>query len=82
MAAKIGTARLDSGDILSAEVCLGDTAVHLHGAHGCHKHHAIRGQPRLAALDIHELFSTEIGAKARLCHHVIGQFKGRCRRDD
>ena len=52
-------------------------AVKFEGADGCDDHHRGRPQSGLAALDVDELFCAEVGAEARLRHHVVGQFQRR-----
>ena len=75
--AKVRTPLNHGINIFFAQIGLGDTAVHLHRADRCHDHHRIRRNPGLAAFDVHELFSAQISAKARFCHHIIRQLQRR-----
>ena len=75
VAPKVGAAFFDGADVLFPQIGLCDAAVHLHGPHGCNQNDAIGRQTRLAALDVHELFGTQIGAEASFGHNVIRQFQ-------
>src|ERR1019366_1476928 len=45
------------------------------GADGRDDHHRLRAKARFAAFDVDEFLGAEIGAKARLGHYIIGEFK-------
>jgi hypothetical protein len=72
--AEIGAALLDRLDVLLAEVFLLDAAIHLHGAHGGDDDRGRRLQAGLAALDVEELFRTEIGAETGFGDDIVGKF--------
>ena len=82
MAAKVRAAGLHRVDVFSAQIGLGHAAVHLHRAHGGHDHDTGRCKPRLAAFDVQEFFSPQIGPKSGFGHHVICQFQRGGRRND
>ena len=73
---QVGQALFQCLHILLGEVCLGDAAVILEGTDGGYQHHSRRCQPRHAALDVHELFSTQVGAEACLGDAVVCQLQG------
>src|SRR6056297_3101134 len=73
VATEVGAALVHGLHVLLAEIGLGHTAVHLHGADRGYKHDAVRREARLAALDVHELLGPEIGAEARFRHNIVGQ---------
>ena len=77
VAAEIGAALLHRLDVLLAEVLLLDAAVHLHGAHRGDDHRRGRLQAGLAAFDVEEFFSAEIGAEAGLGHDIVGELQRR-----
>ena len=64
------------GDVLGRELRLGHAAVVLQGPDSSHHHHAGRGQPRHAALDVQELLSPQVRAEPGLGDAVIPQLQG------
>ena len=77
MSSKVRAAILNSRDILGPQISLADAAVHLHRAYRGNQHNRLWRNTGLAALDVHELFGSEIGTKASFGHHIIGQFQCR-----
>ena len=62
-------------EILLLEVVLGHAAMHLERADGGDDHHAIRLEAGFAAFDVEEFLGAEIGAEARLGHHIVGELE-------
>ena len=60
-------------EVFGLEVLLLDPAMHLERADGGDQHHAVGGEAGLAALDVDEFLAAEVGAEARLGHHVVGE---------
>jgi len=56
--------------------------VHLQGAHGAGDDHAARREPAVAADDVHELLGAQVGGKAALGDHVVGELHGHLVGDD
>ena len=74
VAAEIGAAFLHRLDVLLTEIFLLDAAVHLHRPHRRDDDCRGRLQAGLAALDVEEFFSAEIGAEAGFGHDIVGEF--------
>ena len=72
---EIGHAGFERLEVLLLEVLLLDAAVHLERADGGDQHRAVGREPGLAALDVEELLAAEIGAEARLGHHVVAELE-------
>ena len=75
MPQQIGQPLFQSFRIFLPQTALFRAAVMLKGPDRGHDHHGIGGETRLPALDVQELFRTQIRAKARLRHHIIPQLK-------
>ena len=75
MAQQVGKAPLQRLQILVVQLGLGNAAVMLQGPDGGHHHHGVRLQIRHTALDIQELLRSQVGAKARLCDHIVSQLQ-------
>ena len=73
MAHQVGGTGLDGFEVRLVEVGLCHAAMALEGADGRHQHAGAGSDPSIAALDVQELFSAQIGAEARLGDDVIGQ---------
>jgi hypothetical protein len=80
VAREVADAATDGFHILAPEVGLADAAVHLERSHRGDDDASIRGQPRQAALDVHELLGAEVGAEARFRHHHVGEVQAERRR--
>ena len=70
----------DSGGVLSLQIILGDTAVHLQSADRRDDDDGGRCDAGLAALDVEEFLGAEVGTEAGFRHHVIGKLQSRFRR--
>ena len=79
MALQVGHAGFQRLQVLGLEVFLLDAAMHLERADGRHQHDGIGLQTGLAALDVDELLAAQVGAEARLGHHVVGELQRRRR---
>ncbi len=75
MADKIRHARFQRGEIFFLQILLLHAAMHLQGTDGRHEHSAGRLDPRLAALDVDEFLTAEIGAKSRFRDHIIRELE-------
>ena len=73
---QIDNALFERGQILGVQLGLGHAAVVLERAHGRDEHDAGGIQTGLAALDVEELFRTQVGAEAGLGDRDIGQLEG------
>ena len=80
MFGKIGKAFLQGFDVFFLEVLLIDAAVHLEGPDGSDDDDGIGFDPGETALDVHELFSAEVGTETGFRNgdvaHLHGQFRG------
>ena len=82
MAQQVRQAVAQSRQILFAELCLGEAAVHLERPDRCHEHHRRRGEPRRSALDVEEFLGTEVSAEARLGDSVVAELHCKLGRRD
>ena len=82
VAAEVGAAGLDRGDVLGVEVGAGDAAVVLERPDGGDEHRGGGVETGLAALDVEELLRPEVGAEARLGDDDVAEPQRRPRRDD
>lgn len=76
MLEQIGHAFFQSIQIFRAQLVFGRAAVVFERANGSHYHYRIGGESRHAALDVKELFRSQISAKARLGDSVISKLHG------
>ena len=75
MRLKVNAACAERVNVLCGELSLGYSAVILQRANGCYQNYRRGSKTCLAALDVEELFSTEVGAKACLCNCVISELE-------
>ena len=76
MALQIGNAALDRVHVGGVEVSGLDAAVVLQCTQRGDHHAGVRAQARLAALDVNELLSAQVGTEAGLGDHVLAQLEG------
>ena len=76
MLEQVGQAPLQRLQIFRAQIRLGHAAVVLQGLDCSHDHHGVGGHTCSPALDVKELFRTQIRAEARLGDHVVRQLEG------
>ena len=74
---QICDALVERGEVFLVDFLQIRAAVKFQGANGRNDHDGGRPQTGLAALDVDELLRAQIGAEARLGHHVIGEFQCR-----
>ena len=82
MFGKVCKAFLQGFDIFFLEVLLIDAAVHLESPDGSDDDDGIRFDPGETALDVHELFSAEVGTETGFRNGDIAHFHGQFHGDD
>ena len=70
------------GKVLSLELILRETSVHLQRTDRRYQHNDVWLEAGFAADDVHELFGTEVGAKTGLGHNVVAHLERGPGRDD
>ena len=73
MPQQIGDASAQGCRVLRGQLSFIGAAVEFQGPDRGHDDHCIRPQSRSAALDIQKFLGTQIGAEARLRHHIVPQ---------
>ena len=74
---QVDNALLQSIQIFCGQFCLWNTAVILQCPNSCNQYNTIRLQTAVPALDIKELFCTQIRTKSGFCYAVITQLQGK-----
>ena len=76
MSQQIGKAPAQRRRVLRGQLGLIGATVEFQGPDRGHDDHRIRTQSRPTALDIQKFLGTQIGAEARLRHHIVPQPQG------
>ena len=76
MVQQVGQALFQGGQVLPAQLRLGDIAVVFQGPDRGHDHHGGGPQAGQAALDVEKLLRPQVGGKARLGNGIVPQFQG------
>ena len=75
MADEVGRACFHRGDVLAAEVVLGDAAMHLQRPHRRHHHRGVGPEPRHPALDVEEFLAAEVGSEPGLGDDEVAELQ-------